>query len=100
MLDAARQLLTGQNYLDPSIPKLNKVLNKRINNDRKLISPRTSEVLQLLAKGQANKVIGDILNISEATVKWHVTQLFEILEVKNRTACVAKAAKCGLILYD
>jgi DNA-binding NarL/FixJ family response regulator len=100
MLDAARQLLAGENYLDPNIPKTSKLLSKNISNDLKLISPRTSEVLQLLAKGQANKVIGDILNISEATVKWHVTQLFEILKVKNRTSCVAKAAKFGLIIYD
>ncbi len=100
MLYAARQLLAGENYLDPSIPQTSKVLNKSINKDPKLISPRTSEVLQLLAKGQANKVIGDILNISEATVKWHVTKLFEIMKVNNRTACVAKAAKCGLIIYD
>lgn len=55
------------------------------------------QVLQLIANGNSNKQISQIVGISEATVKYHTTQLFKLLSVKNRTSCVREAQQRGLI---
>lgn len=55
------------------------------------------QVLQLMADGNSNKQISQIVGISEATVKYHTSQLFRLLSVKNRTSCVREAQQRGLI---
>lgn len=55
------------------------------------------QVLQLMADGNSNKQISQIVGISEATVKYHTSQLFKLLGVKNRTSCVKEAQLRGLI---
>ena len=55
------------------------------------------QVLQLMADGNSNKQISQIVGISEATVKYHTSQLFKLLGVKNRTSCVREAQQKGLI---
>jgi DNA-binding NarL/FixJ family response regulator len=61
------------------------------------IGPRQMDVLRLLAEGESNREIATILNISEATVKAHISQLFRALNVKNRTACVREATRRELL---
>lgn len=72
-----------------------------VRNDAALnslgISPRETEVLELLAKGAANKVIARALDISPNTVKTHVTRLLEKLEANNRTEAIAKARELRLL---
>lgn len=59
------------------------------------------QVLHLMAEGNSNKQISQIVGISEATVKYHTSQLFKLLSVKNRTSCVREAQNCGLLsAYD
>ena len=58
---------------------------------------RQLQVLQLMADGNSNKQISQIVGISEATVKYHTSQLFKLLSVKNRTSCVREAQTRGLI---
>jgi len=55
------------------------------------------QVLQLMADGNSNKQISQIVGISEATVKYHTSQLFKLLSVKNRTSCVREAQQRGMI---
>ncbi len=55
------------------------------------------QVLQLMADGNSNKQISQIVGISEATVKYHTSQLFKLFGVKNRTSCVREAQQRGLI---
>lgn len=59
--------------------------------------PKQLQVLQLMADGNSNKQISQIIGISEATVKYHTSQLFKLLSVKNRTSCVREAQSCGLL---
>ncbi len=61
------------------------------------ITPRQLQVLQLVAEGYSNQEIGKELGIAEATVKSHLTALFQALHVKNRSACVFSARQIGLI---
>jgi len=55
------------------------------------------QVLRLMADGNSNKQISQIIGISEATVKYHTSQLFKLLSVKNRTSCVREAQSRGLL---
>lgn len=62
-----------------------------------LISPRESEVLNLLAQGLANKEIAWRLKISEHTVKFHITSIFNKLNASTRAEAVAIGIRRGLI---
>jgi two-component system, NarL family, response regulator LiaR len=61
------------------------------------ISKREYEVLLLLAKGFSNQEIADKLFVSINTIKSHTSNLFEKLEVKNRTQVLIIAKQKGLI---
>jgi DNA-binding CsgD family transcriptional regulator len=61
------------------------------------ISKREYEVLLLLAKGFSNQDIADKLFVSINTIKTHTSNLFEKLEVKNRTQVLIIAKQKGLI---
>jgi DNA-binding NarL/FixJ family response regulator len=62
------------------------------------LTPRELEVLQLLARGLANKEIASSLGISEHTAKFHVNAILEKLDAKGRTEAVVRAARRGLIV--
>ncbi len=61
------------------------------------ITGRELEVLQRLAAGQSNKEIAQALGVSPNTVKTHLANLFEKLEVKRRTGAIARGRELGMI---
>ena len=61
------------------------------------ISERQIEVLRALAAGMSNQNIATTLNISEHTVKSHLSKLFKEFDVNSRLACVHKARDLGFI---
>lgn len=61
------------------------------------LTERETDVLTLLAKGQANKEIARELAIGEKTVKTHVSSILAKLGVQSRTQAVLHAMKVGLI---
>ena len=62
------------------------------------LSPRESEILNLLATGLGNKEIAWQLKISEHTVKFHVTSIFNKLNVSSRAEAVTVGVRRGLIV--
>lgn len=62
------------------------------------LTPREIEVLQLLAQGLSNKLIGKSLGISEHTAKFHVNAILGKLGAQGRTDAVVRAARLGLVL--
>lgn len=58
-----------------------------------LYTKRECEVLQLLTDGKSNRQIAEALNISEKTVKNHVSSLFKKMKVNDRTQAVVTAIK-------
>jgi two-component system nitrate/nitrite response regulator NarL len=62
------------------------------------LTPRESEVLQLLAEGFTNRRIGERLAISEHTVKFHVNAILGKLAAQTRGEAIAQAARLGLLL--
>ncbi len=63
------------------------------------LTPRELEVLRWLAQGKTNKEIAAALNITQRTVKFHVSSILRKLGAGNRTEVLASAAKLGLIEY-
>lgn len=61
------------------------------------LTPRESEVLQLIAEGLPNKIIAGKLSISEHTVKFHVNAILTKLGAQSRTEAVVRATRAGLI---
>jgi DNA-binding NarL/FixJ family response regulator len=57
------------------------------------LTQRQLEVLTLISMGHPNKIIADLLDIKEQTVKIHINQIFKELRVFNRTQAVLKAQK-------
>lgn len=67
---------------------------------REELTRREMEVLELLVKGRSNKEIGDLLNVSEAAVKFRLKGLFLKLGVKDRTEAVVSALRHGIFHLD
>ena len=61
------------------------------------MTPRQSEILQLLHKGYTNKKIGLELTLSENTVRRHVQGILEYFDSTSRTEAVFAAQKIGLV---
>lgn len=65
--------------------------------DGQSLSPREVEVLSLLAMGHRNLVIADKLNISEMTVRMHISAARKKLSARTREQALVKAAARGLL---
>ena len=87
LISALNQVLAG----DPFFPK-GSITNNAACNDlaEKLatLTPQQYRVLGMLSDGLLNKQIAYELNVSEATIKAHMTAIFRKLGVKNRTQAV------------
>lgn len=59
--------------------------------------PRELEILQLLSQGLTNSDIAARLHLSQETVRWYNKQIFEKLDVSNRTQAVQKAGEQNLL---
>lgn len=55
------------------------------------LTPRESSILRLVAGGYSNKEIGRVLQISDGTVKNHITDILQKLDARDRTHAVLKA---------
>jgi len=62
------------------------------------LTPRETEVLQLLAEGLTNRRLGERLGISEHTAKFHVNAILGKLGARTRGEAIAQAARLGLLL--
>ena len=65
--------------------------------DVALLTLRQLEVLSRLCQGKTNKQVATELGLSEKTVKAHVTAIFKVLGVVNRTQAVLVARRIGMI---
>ena len=61
------------------------------------LTSRQIEILQLVAQGLQNKEIAERLCVSEHTIKYHISEILQRLQVKNRDQAVTLALNNGLI---
>ena len=93
-------IVEGENYIQPSlIPALNSKMIEKNRDEGKIesLTKRELEVLKLLAVGMYNKEVAEKLNISERTVKNHVSNIFKKIEVTDRTQAAVFAIRNNLI---
>jgi DNA-binding NarL/FixJ family response regulator len=93
--DGIRAAARGESPLDPRAART--VLNARAEPDPlESLSVREREVLALLLEGLPNKLIARRLEISEKTVKSHLTRVFREIGVTDRTQAALWAERHGL----
>ena len=93
-------IVEGNNYIQSSlIPLLNsKMIARDVDSEKiKLLTKRELEILMNAASGMSNKEIGDKLQISERTVKNHISSVFKKIEVSDRTQAAVFAIRNNLI---
>jgi len=103
LLSVIKSTHSGASWLDPRIAKivldkfvdkLGKFLKSDTNTD---LTEREIDVLNLISKGYSNQAISDELCISLNTVKTHIKNIFQKLEVEDRTQAAMKAMKEDLL---
>lgn len=100
LINAIMTVNDGEQYIQPDlIPSLNATLITRDTDliKIKLLTKRELEVLQMVASGSFNKDIAINLNISERTVKNHISNIFKKIEVEDRTQAAVFAIKNNII---
>lgn len=91
---AVRAVAAGTAVFARSVAE--RMLDRSQHPDESL-TPRETEVLDLLAGGWTNRAIAGRLHMSESTVKTHLVRVFVKLGVDSRAAAVAEAARRGVI---
>ena len=97
---AISHVVRGETYIQPSmIPLLNsRMLERDIEKEKiNLLTRRELEVLKLLSVGLYNKEIGKKLDISERTVKNHISSIFKKIDVTDRTQAAVFSIRNKLI---
>lgn len=84
--------------LEPLITRLSGLAEGEPDPLLEPLTGRETQVLQLLAQGLGNKGIALALNISEHTVKFHVSSIYAKLGVASRTEAVRVGVHKGLVL--
>jgi RNA polymerase sigma factor (sigma-70 family) len=68
-----------------------------LHRDLSTLTPRELDILRLVAKGLSNTELAARLQISETTVKTHVTRVLSKLSVRDRAQAIIVAYETGLI---
>ena len=99
LIEAIYAAAKGEVRLHPEAAK-RLVREVRSEGMREALTPRETDVLRLLAKGQSNKDIADSTELSEGTVKTHVSRILSKLALSSRTQAALFALKEGLVGLD
>jgi two-component system, NarL family, response regulator DegU len=111
LIDAVKVVADGGSYVHPKVTHNLVAEYKRLANAQNtggfqqsevrrplhLLTRRECEVLQMLADGKSNRGIGEALYISEKTVKNHVSNILQKMNVNDRTQAVVTAIKNGWV---
>jgi len=101
---AIRAIKSGESVLHPKI--IAKLLKRAMvapteeHKTSDLLSERESEILKLVALGMSNKEIADKLFLSERTIKGHLTNIFNKLNVASRSEAIVKGLQWGLVTLE
>ena len=99
---AIELVVNGESYIQPKlIPMLNSRLLARDKDKDKIesLTQREMEVLIQVANGMINKEIATSLNISERTVKNHISNIFKKIDVSDRTQAAIFAIRNNIVTF-
>ncbi len=98
LLVAIETVLDGAQFIQSSVLNaVNAYLAQNDNCKKTSLTKRETEILRMIAAGYLNKEIGSELNISERTVKNHVSSLFKKIGVSDRTQAAVYAIKNNMV---
>lgn len=109
LVDAVRRVARGEHPINENLTARPKVAEQVLHQFQKLtwkneaegfilpLTPREKEILNYIAQGDLNKQIATKLEISEQTIKNHVTSILRKLNANARTEAVVIAIKQGLV---
>jgi two-component system, NarL family, response regulator LiaR len=101
LAEAVRKASRGEALLAPSVAaRLMQEVAGEGGRPGSDLTERELEVLRLIARGQANKVIARELGVSEKTVKTHVSNILAKLHLADRTQAALYAVREGLAELD
>ena len=92
LVDAIRKVAAGQPHIPPDL-----AARLASRSPRSHLSPRELEVLKLMTMGRRNRDIAAQLDITEGTVKIHVSNVLLKLGVTDRTEAVTQALQRGIV---
>jgi len=95
LLECIRAVCCGRSWIPPDVGA--KLAKRVVAPD---LTRRENDVLGALSIGRSNKEIGTLFDISEATVKVHMTHILEKLHVSSRTEAINVAAGRGLVRLE
>lgn len=97
---AINVIMTDGSYIQPSLlPALNsRLINRDIDKEKlESLTKREIEILTQVAGGMFNKEIANNLDISERTVKNHISNIFKKIDVSDRTQAAVFAIKNNVV---
>ncbi len=100
LVEAVKYVAEGKSIIHPNVTsKLLDQFQKLSQNKAEMprLTPRETEVLQAIVQGLSNKEIGEMLFISEKTVKNHITNILRKLDVNDRTQAAVFALKHNMV---
>jgi two-component system, NarL family, nitrate/nitrite response regulator NarL len=100
LMSALRLIFSGGVYVPDSVMREDGAPGASRDTRAPNLTSAQARVLQLLALGQSNKAIGSALDISDNTVRAHVSAILRALDASNRTEAVHMAVEMGLITHD
>jgi DNA-binding NarL/FixJ family response regulator len=97
LADALQAIESGEPWIDPALqPSLVERLVQPVREPPRLTA-RELDVLQMVARGMSNKLIGHQLQLAEGTVKTYLRRLRRRLGARDRTQAVVEAIRLGLV---
>jgi len=104
LVGAIRAIRSGESVLHPKIiAKLLKRATITPAGEHKasdLLTERESEILSLVTSGMSNKEIAEKLILSQRTIKAHLTNIFNKLNVASRSEAIVKGLQWGLVTLE
>lgn len=97
---AIESIINNDTYIQPSlIPALNsRLINRDVDKEKlESLTKREVEILSQVASGMFNKEIAANLNISERTVKNHISNIFKKIDVSDRTQAAVFAIRNNIV---
>jgi len=97
IIQGIKQVKQGHTFTSNNFSEETTGSNNQSNAENLGITARQLSILRLLEHGASNKEIAQKLHISDSTVKKHISNIFSLLCVQNRTALVIEAQRLKLI---
>lgn len=95
--DSQQLDLSRSQISEKHISVLQELYGVKQEREDQLLTDREQEVLHLIGNGYMNKEIAGMMNITERTVKWHASKIYEKLQVTSRMEAVSEARRIGIL---